>query len=835
MIEPRADHGLTTLVFVDVERSTELLQRIGDDAGSASIGATLDVVRDHVAPYGGHEVKSLGDGLLLTFSSPRQAVSFSLVAQRALADSALRVRFGINTGEVLGPSVDPLGGAVNAAARIAARATGGEVLVSDVVRQLVGIVPSVRFVDRGRCRLKGFSERWHLWAVQDGAGEQRAFATIGRTEELALIAEAMSSTAAGRGQVTLVEGEAGIGKTHLVRDAVRRGRTTGLMVVEVASDEVLRRPGAIPHGLVEAGRGDRRTDALAELLSRATRSGESGDDLSYAVVEACVDIVEVMARTKPVVVVAEDLHWADDLSLAALVALGRRAGVSGFAVIGTLRPSPRPVILDRLLELVRGGLGRHLRLDSLDELDVQALASSITGAAPGPVLRERLRATAGNPLFVTELLRTIDDDGLLTIGGGVADVEPGAMPANLHETLVRRLSWLPHETNELLRLASLLGSAFTLHELAVITRRSVIDVAAALRDASLAGLIVGDGDRLTFRHDLIREAAYADMLPAVRRDLHRAAATALAEDGAPTQQVARQFALGALPGDLEAVGWLERAAVESISVSPSSALALLDEAIALAPPHWPGRSALQARMIEPLAWCGRFDDAEAIADDVLASSPGPDVEFAALRGLSSAHGNRGNTAAAIAALHRATSAPGAPPEEIRRLECLAAQLSVLTGAMTHDAGRLVMDAMLAAANEAEDATSQCLAHQSLSVLAAVTGHGQVAREHAAAALALFNSGRIAHASYLIPDTFHAVGLLELDEVEDAIVAADEARQRAERRGTLALLPMAYMAAAQRATTQAVGTTRSPRSKPAAPSPRRQAASTSSCTTRRWQR
>jgi class 3 adenylate cyclase len=121
MSEPHADHGLTTLVFVDVERSTELLQQMGDDAGSAKIAVTLDLVRQHLDAYGGRQVKTLGDGLLLTFVSPRQAVSFALVAQRTLTGSPLRVRFGINTGEVLGPSADPLGGAVNAAARIAAR------------------------------------------------------------------------------------------------------------------------------------------------------------------------------------------------------------------------------------------------------------------------------------------------------------------------------------------------------------------------------------------------------------------------------------------------------------------------------------------------------------------------------------------------------------------------------------------------------------------------------------------------------------------------------------------------------------------------------------------
>ena len=183
--------------------------------GLASVRGQLDVVRERVEAYGGSQVKSTGDGFLLTFSSPRQAVAFALASQRALAGSAPRVRFGINTGEVIEADVDPLGAAVNAAARIAGRAAGGEVLVSDVVRQLVGTVPAIRFVDRGRCRLKGFSERWHLWAAEDSAGEQLAPATIGRVAELAAVAELVSSTGAGVGRVLLLEGEAGIGKTHL--------------------------------------------------------------------------------------------------------------------------------------------------------------------------------------------------------------------------------------------------------------------------------------------------------------------------------------------------------------------------------------------------------------------------------------------------------------------------------------------------------------------------------------------------------------------------------------------------------------------------------------------
>ena len=147
--------ALVTVVFVDIEGSTALVDRLGDEAGTAAVGAQLSAVRERIEPYGGREVKSPGDGLTLTFSSPRLAVSFALASQRALAGTTPRVRIGINTGEVLAAGGDPVGGAVNAPARIAARADGGEVLVSEVVRQLVGSAPAVRFVDRGRCRLKG--------------------------------------------------------------------------------------------------------------------------------------------------------------------------------------------------------------------------------------------------------------------------------------------------------------------------------------------------------------------------------------------------------------------------------------------------------------------------------------------------------------------------------------------------------------------------------------------------------------------------------------------------------------------------------------------------------
>ncbi len=488
----------------------------------------------------------------------------------------------------------------------------------------------------------------------------------------------------------------------------------------------------------------------------------------------------------------EDAHWADDLSLSVLRSLVRRAPDSRFSVVASMRPSPRSPVLDRLIELVRDGCGRTIKLAALDDLDLNALASSIIGAAPGSELRGRLQSTAGNPLFVCELLRSLDDEGVLRIEAGIAEIPASVMPSGLTETLVRRLSWLPAETREMLRLASLLGTNFTLADLATITGRPIIDVAAWLREASLAGLIIGDGDRLTFRHDLIREAIYDHMLAAERRDLHRAAAQALAAAGAPTQQVARQFARGALPGDLDAVMWLERAGDETLSIAPSAAIALYEEALALAPGMWAGRGAIQARMIEPLAWCGRFTQADEVAATILASSPGVDVEFAALRGLSAVYGNSGNIAGSIDAMRKAILVPGAPAEEVQRQICMTAQLEMLTGIITADDARCIAGETLERGLASGDLTTQCLARQFLGGIDSVTGFAIEARGHLRQAIALHESGRVMRVSYLIPDMFYAMALLELDEVAAAIEASAVARSRYEQHGALSQLPMAYM-------------------------------------------
>ncbi len=791
MVRQIGTGALTTFVFADIEGSTTVFDRLGDDVGVPSVVRQLDELAERVDGYGGRIVKSTGDGMLVTFESPRQAVSFALAAQRALVGSAPRVKIGMNTGEADWQNADPLGAAVNAAARIAARADGGEVLVTDVVRLLTSAVPAFHFRDRGRHRLRGFSERWHLWMVEDRASARHTVTTIGRTDELATIDELVSSTAIGAGRVLLLEGEAGIGKTHLAREAAARAADRGVIVVEVTADELVRRPGALAHSLLAAAGG--RATARERLAQALTPERGDRIDHSFAVVEASIDLVEDLARDRPVIVIAEDLHWGDDLSTAIFAAVARRCPVSRFSVMGTTRPSGRSPSVDRVLEACRDGLGQHLRLGPLNPVDVQALASAITAAAPGASLRTRLDATGGNPLYVRELLHCLDDDGALRIDDGVAEVADDVPLAGLHDTLVRRLSWLPAETNEVLRYASLLGTAFTLQDVGTVMGRSVVDVAGWLREASLAGLITGDGDRMSFRHDLIREAVYGHMLAAERRDLHRAAGDALAAAGSSARQVAEQFGRGGRVGDRQAIRWLERGADEVLPVSPAGAVELLEQAISLTPEHWPERLELQARCLEPLVLCGRFDEAESLGEAVFAGAPTPATRFAALRAVSAAHGNRGDLALAVRSLRRAADIDGAPADEVQQTRCFIAALATPLGGVTVDEARKVAEETLAMAGEI--ASLQCAGHQGLGWVQHISGRQRDAQVHLATAAALVSSGHVRPWPYIAPSAVLAWTLNELDDLEAAASEATDALRRAGRAGNVALLPMSYMAIA----------------------------------------
>lgn len=771
---------LQTVAFVDVESSTELLTRAGDEKGLDTIERRLDVARERVEPYDGRTVKTLGDGLMLTFDSPRSAVEFSVAVQHALSDRRPRLRIGIHFGEVLGATEDPTGEAVNAAARITDKAAGGEILVSDIVRRLTGSTARLRFVDRGQSRLKGFPDSWQLHEVVAGDAPAPPPPVFGRDEELECIDELLAAIEAGSGRILVAEGEAGIGKTQLARVAGARAAARGTMTLTAGADELEQdRPGRILGPLAE-GLGIRFDDE--RLATDGT--GATSTNPSFAVVERFLDALENAASAGPVLLIVEDLQWADELSLRGLAAIARRIAPLPIGLVLTARPAPRSPQLHRLLEICDAADASTLHLSGLDDVGVAGLVASLTGAAPGPSLRQRLASTSGNPLFVTELIRALDDDNALRVEAGVSDTDATGLPDELVRTLIRRINTLPPETVETLRLASLLGSEFALKDLATIAGRSVLEVAAALGDGVDAAIVAGAGEQLAFRHDLIREAIYEELAAPIRTDLHLAAGRSLAAAGAPAQQVARHYKLGAEPPDVDAAEWLTRAGHEVAELNASTAAEWLEHALDLAPAAWPARAETEAALIQLLADSGRIDDALARAESLLDRSLSPEDELVARRAYGSALATVGQLDEATRHLLVAAALPGVDEHDEGALRCGAAGLGVIAGTETPEVAMETARRYL----DAHDPTLACWAHNAAAVAAVATARYDDLFEHARRAKHLLQDGDIAPLGFvLVPHAFLATAQYWLGDTDGAFSTVLAARRWAEARGDTALL------------------------------------------------
>jgi DNA-binding CsgD family transcriptional regulator len=487
----------------------------------------------------------------------------------------------------------------------------------------------------------------------------------GRAVELRTLVDALGRAAGGRPAIVVVEGEAGIGKSRLLAEALEAARDRGLEVVAGRGQDLERNR---PFGLLADSLGcsrsspDPRRAAIAALL--ATRDGDRGvatvssdPGLQFQAVDAFLELVEAMALDGPLVLGLDDLQWADPSSLLTLGALARRLTDSPVALLASLRPLPRGAELERTLEALDAAGARRLTLSQLDPGAVTELVAEAVAAEPGPRLMAEVAAAGGNPLFVTELVAALLHEGAVQVADGRAEVAEMTLPPNLRLTILRRLSFLPDDTLEALRPASILGSSFSLTDLSATTGRSVLDLSSVLAEALRARVLTDDGDRLSFRHDLIHEAIYEDLPASVRLALHREAGRRLAGAGAEAVAVAEHLARGATPGDGEAIAWLTRAANEAARRSPAVAAELLERAIGLSGPADPGRDRLLVDRAGALMWAGRLPEAEAAFRSLLDREHDPTVEAQARILLARTLGTQGRLREMLRELERVQRSP----------------------------------------------------------------------------------------------------------------------------------------------------------------------------------
>jgi DNA-binding CsgD family transcriptional regulator len=254
-------------------------------------------------------------------------------------------------------------------------------------------------------------------------------------------------------------------------------------------------------------------------------------------------------------------------------------------------------------------------------------------------------------------------DGLLHIASGVAELrsEPGTVPASLPAAIGRRLGFLDAGARAVLRIGSLLGSAFPVCELALGTGRPASDLVPAIEEAVETGVLAGGGNRMVFRHELIRQVLYEEIPAAMRAALHGQVARALAEAGRPMGRVAAHLLAAPAAVDDWALGWLAGLPSAGLYAAPRVAVKLLTRAVELVGFGDPRREVLGSRLATALYWLGRNDEVGPVANEVLRTTADPELAASMTWMIANAANRRGRYADALRTCRQALDDPTLPP------------------------------------------------------------------------------------------------------------------------------------------------------------------------------
>ena len=581
-----AERRQLTVLFCDLVGSTELSRRLDLEDYRELVRSYRSVCAEEVSRFDGHIAQYLGDGLLIYFGYPKaheddaqRAVRAALAMVDAVArldfpSGPLAMRVGIHTGVVVVGEVGAgatheqlaLGDTPNLAARLQSLAAPGGVLLSDRTRQITA--GSFEYRDRGPHRLKGIEEPVHVWQpVSQRTANTRFEAErggplapmVGRELEFTVLLHAWERAKSGRGQVVLLCGEPGIGKSriwHALREKLGEEGVTpwqyqclpdfansafylaieyfqrALKFEREPSPEI--RLDKLQQMLQGYGRPQLDANLLGQLLAlpAAARYGALGmtpQKQKDETIRALNDVIETATRRRPVLMLFEDLHWADPSSLESLEALRNRMEHLPLLLVATCRSEFRPQWIGQpgVTALTLGRLGAE---------QIRAIAARVAGGKelPGEILDQIVAKTDGIPLFVEELTKAILESGLLKAGdsgyelsGPLASL---AIPNTLRDSLMTRLDRLA-PVKEIAQIAACIGREFQPELLALISPRGAIQLQQALDQLVVSELVFTRGQppnvRYVFKHALIQEAAYDSLLKARRIQVHAQIAEAL--------------------------------------------------------------------------------------------------------------------------------------------------------------------------------------------------------------------------------------------------------------------------------------------------------------------
>jgi DNA-binding CsgD family transcriptional regulator len=610
---------------------------------------------------------------------------------------------------------------------------------------------------------------------------------VGREHELRQVLSCLEDPLRGRGVV--VEGEAGVGKSRLVAEAL--ARASGARRCLHGRADALQRDrafGAIASAIEPWTRPGGSAETLARLLEATSTARATGPWERGRIVDAFVAVVHDRCRDAPLALVLDDLQWADPGTLAVVGELLELAAAHPLTVLATLRSGPRTRMLDRFLERAVTQAVEHLVLDPLPTSAVDALVARALGGRRSPALDRYVGRAGGNPLFVLELLRALAEQGALTVTptpeGRVIDVDGEALPPPLRLTILHRLSALPRSSTETLRVAALLGTTFSVEDLALALDASPVEVLRRLDEPLRAGWVSGAGRRLAFRHDLVREALVSDQPEAVRRAWHRHVARRLLAGGRDVLDVATHLVEGATAPDPEAVEQLDRAGRLALAREPATAASLFAAAVGLSPPP-EVRDHLELRLGEAQLWAGRYEEGEHTLVRLLDRPHAPEVDVEAVLTLARTWMLSGRTPQALRLVAERLATGPAPTSRSRR-EATRSLAALLRGEL--GAAREATAAVLAE-REAADEEASCLATWIDASLVAIQGHIHEGIGRARRAVGLARSSPDRETGRIPPELALGSMLIDADRFDEGREALATAARTSEELGTLWHLPV----------------------------------------------
>lgn len=568
-----------TFLLTDIEGSTAAWEAEAD-AMAVALARHDELVEQVVTSRGGRLIKTRGEGdaTFSVFERPSAAAAAAIELQEAIGHEPwalrqpMRIRVALHTGEVELRDGDYFGRAVNRAARLRSLAAGGQILCSGATAELVTdtLPDDVVLADLGTRQLRNLARPEHVFELQLQTVDEPAAAIevpverpalppvltgpgpfVGRGHELERLSAAWQTTLAGSTNAVLIAGEPGVGKTRLAGEWSRHAYDQGALIIYGRCDEDLGAPyqpfaealRALVPCLGSGGlRGLRGVEALLPLvpgltdvlpdLAAPTRADP--DTERYALFDAVVAVLAMASAGAPVVLVLDDLHWAAKPTLLLLRHLLRFGDQARLQIIGTYRSTD----LDRshplaamLADLHRDGTATRLALSGLDEEDVTAYVAE-AGYNDEDLARALASVTGGNPFFLIEALRHVDESG--------GRWDQSTLPQGVREAVSRRLSRLAPETNKALAAAAVVGSRFALE---LVERVIGDDLVDELDEACKAGIVIEEpGGRYRFNHALVRQSLLAE-LPSVRRmRLHQRIATTLEGEPDPDDELLAELA-----------------------------------------------------------------------------------------------------------------------------------------------------------------------------------------------------------------------------------------------------------------------------------------------------